>query len=260
MRVKEILVNLRVLFVEDDLITQSITKEMIKELVGKVYVASNGKEALEKFEKYQPDIVITDLRMPEIDGFGVIEHIRRSGSECGIVVCTEVNDVNEILKSTNLGIDKYIVKPMTKQSIVNSLNILAYRMMNRGYSGKIARVAIHDKEFKESRLKAIMQRFTKYVVGKGPSDIHVFINGSRIEVKNFDVLTPIELKTIKLERNSNLVEFMRSTLYQGYVDEVIEDMRGVLGMPLVLDNYEIDIDKSVETFVFTMSLAKKKVL
>ncbi|MCS4469049.1 response regulator [Clostridium botulinum] len=88
-------------------------------------MAENGQEGFELFKVYRPDIVITDLRMPIMNGIDMIKKIRDYDQECGIIINTEVDDIEYIIKSVDIGIDKYLVKPIEKEEIIEAIkNVL----------------------------------------------------------------------------------------------------------------------------------------
>ena len=83
----------------------------------KVYVAANGEEGWAQTLEYMPDIVITDLMMPELDGFGLIERIKADSTTCHIpiVVLTAKNTLDDRIRGANSGIADYMVKPFSTQ-------------------------------------------------------------------------------------------------------------------------------------------------
>lgn len=69
--IERVMNNVKILYVEDEAITQIIVK--ILKISGKLYIAENGQEGFELFKVYRPDIVITDLRMPIMNGIDMIK-------------------------------------------------------------------------------------------------------------------------------------------------------------------------------------------
>ncbi|MCS4521665.1 response regulator [Clostridium botulinum] len=68
---------------------------------------------------------MTDLRMPIMNGIDMIKKIRDYDQECGIIINTEVDDIEYIIKSVDIGIDKYLVKPIEKEEIIEAIkNVL----------------------------------------------------------------------------------------------------------------------------------------
>ena len=105
----EVLKTITVLYVEDEEEVRSAIMRALKRRVGNVIMASNGKEGLELFKAEHPDIVITDLEMPIMNGIAMIEKIRDiSGNDYPIIVVTAYKDDEHY---TPLA-DGYIYKPI----------------------------------------------------------------------------------------------------------------------------------------------------
>jgi len=121
---KKELLDISVLYVEDESIIRLEVTELLKNRVKTVYSASNGKEALEIFKKYKPDLVITDIRMPEMDGLELSKEIRKIKSDEVIIITTAYSDVEYLLKSLEIGINQYIVKPIEYKRLYDSLDKL----------------------------------------------------------------------------------------------------------------------------------------
>ncbi|MEY2643465.1 MAG: hypothetical protein RLZZ611_114, partial [Cyanobacteriota bacterium] len=81
-----------------------------------VKVAENGAEALELFRGFEPDVVVLDVMMPELDGFAVVERIRAQ-SEVPIILLTALGDVADRITGLQLGADDYMVKPFSPKEL-----------------------------------------------------------------------------------------------------------------------------------------------
>ena len=104
--------SLSVLYVEDE---EAIRKEMVAFLqrhLSRVYTAVNGLAGLDAFAQYQPDLVISDIRMPVMDGLAMVERIRAVNLKVPIIITTAFEESSYFQKSIDLGVDKYVVKPI----------------------------------------------------------------------------------------------------------------------------------------------------
>ena len=83
----------------------------------KVYTACNGEEGWTQTLEYMPDLVITDLMMPELDGFGLIDRIKANATTCHIpiIVLTAKATLDDRIRGANSGIADYMVKPFSTQ-------------------------------------------------------------------------------------------------------------------------------------------------
>jgi len=78
----------------------------------RVEVASDGKEAIDRLKKLQFDLVITDMRMPQMDGFEVLREIKKMDTDIGVIMITAFGEVDSYFEAMNLGAFEYINKPV----------------------------------------------------------------------------------------------------------------------------------------------------
>jgi len=77
-----------------------------------VEVASDGKEAIDRLKKVRFDLVITDMRMPQMDGFEVLREIKKMSEDIGVIMITAFGEVDSYFEAMNLGAFEYINKPV----------------------------------------------------------------------------------------------------------------------------------------------------
>ncbi len=123
--------NLTVLYVEDDIDTQRLIKQILISLAKEVYVASEGKEGLALFKEKCPDIVLTDICMPKMDGLEMAKEIRELDSTQPIAIFTAFDDPSYLKKAAELDIGTYLLKPFDREQFFNSMNYLAMMAENR---------------------------------------------------------------------------------------------------------------------------------
>jgi DNA-binding response OmpR family regulator len=106
----------KILIVEDE---KMIVKplEMKLKLSGfETGVAYNGEEALAVLEKEKFDLILLDLMMPKVDGFGVLTELKKRGNLTPVIVATNLNQEGDISKALELGVFSYYVKADTSLS------------------------------------------------------------------------------------------------------------------------------------------------
>ncbi len=81
-----------------------------------VVTACDGQEALEAFRNHQPDLVVLDVMMPQLDGYGVCQELRKE-SDVPIVMLTALGDVADRITGLELGADDYVVKPFSPKEL-----------------------------------------------------------------------------------------------------------------------------------------------
>lgn len=117
----QFLKNLNLLYAEDSDSVRNEYVEVFRGLFRTVYVAKNGSEALELYEKKDIDIVVTDNRMPIMDGLELTQEIREEDDDTPIVIMTSFSEKDELLKATRLRLVDYMIKPVTYSDMKKTL-------------------------------------------------------------------------------------------------------------------------------------------
>ncbi len=104
--------KLRVLVVDDEPTLRLGFAYALSNRTTTVETAATGRLALERIAEVDFDIVILDLRMPELDGFGVIDALRRQGNHISIVLCSAALSPNAALRAIRLGVVDFLPKPV----------------------------------------------------------------------------------------------------------------------------------------------------
>jgi DNA-binding response OmpR family regulator len=92
----------------------------------KVIEASNGLEALDQLRQHNPDLVIMDVMMPEVDGFEALEMLREF-STVPVILLTVKGDEEDIIQGLKLGADDYITKPFSPRELSSRVNAVLRR-------------------------------------------------------------------------------------------------------------------------------------
>lgn len=108
----------KILIVEDEAISLDIIVSKLKTDYD-VISANNGKEGLELYKKFNPHIIITDIRMPLMDGIELIKKIRQIDQNSKIIITSFKNDIDTLLEATELKLFKYLVKPINTLELKN---------------------------------------------------------------------------------------------------------------------------------------------
>ena len=123
-----LLAGLRVLIVDDDEPTLDVLRHVLESEGASVLAATSGAEALSLFEHDCPDAMITDLSMPGIDGFMLVEQLRRrpasSGGMLPIAAMTARVSGADRVKAFRVGVQAYLVKPVDPTELVKTVRWL----------------------------------------------------------------------------------------------------------------------------------------
>ena len=118
----EKLKNLTVLYIEDEEDVREEVVDILTLKVGTLYVAINGEEGYEQYKQNHPDIIITDIKMPIMDGMQMISKIRSENLEIPIVITSAFNETEFFKTAIDLHVDKYIIKPIDIMQLFSVLN------------------------------------------------------------------------------------------------------------------------------------------
>ena len=113
----------KVLIVDDIPENIQTLGEMIKDFDLDVKIAEGGQEAINIIDSYTPDIILLDLMMPRVNGWDVIDHVRKkySKNEMVIIVVSLLNNKDNIDECYELGVNDYITKPVIKARLTSSI-------------------------------------------------------------------------------------------------------------------------------------------
>jgi YesN/AraC family two-component response regulator len=110
-----------VLYVEDEAVTRQALSPPLERRVRELLTAENGEAGLTLFRERRPDIVITDITMPVMNGLAMIREIRALAAATPVVVTTAYGDTSNLIESIELGVDRYILKPVDHEKLFTAL-------------------------------------------------------------------------------------------------------------------------------------------
>ncbi|MCZ8520751.1 MULTISPECIES: response regulator [Paenibacillus] len=112
----------KILVVDDSLFMRMILKNVIQELGYEIAAeASNGMEALTKYEEIKPDLVTLDITMPEMDGMTALEEIRSRHPEAKVIMVSAMGQQALLIRAVSMGASDFIVKPFNKDRVREAL-------------------------------------------------------------------------------------------------------------------------------------------
>lgn len=110
---------IRLLLVEDDVSLAYIEKTGLEDIIGgyEVTTAANGKEGLKAWQEMQPDVIISDIDMPMMNGFEMVERIRETDGDVIIIFTSALTSPNDVKAGYRLGINNYVKKPFVPEEL-----------------------------------------------------------------------------------------------------------------------------------------------
>ena len=120
---------MRVLLIDDEQFYFKLLKKTLPEAEYNLEYAKSASEGLSKIPSFEPEMLIVDLKLPEMDGFEILERLRRDPkfSYIPVIVITSRDELSEKLRAFELGADDYVVKPFQPEELLARMGILARR-------------------------------------------------------------------------------------------------------------------------------------
>jgi len=124
--------HIKILFVEDD---RSIREELVSFLTryaeAGLHVAKDAREGLKLFYQYQPDIVISDIKMPKMSGIDMVKKIKETDPDQAIIFTTAHSDSTFFLEAIELQVDGYLLKPVDLKQLHRKINKISEDLVLR---------------------------------------------------------------------------------------------------------------------------------
>jgi CheY-like chemotaxis protein len=113
----------KILLIEDNVYVLENTAAILDLAGYEVKAVSNGREAVEQAVKFIPDVILCDIMMPEMDGYDVLNEVRKNRNLLGIpfIFLTALSKKNEVRKGMNMGADDYITKPFEDLELIEAI-------------------------------------------------------------------------------------------------------------------------------------------
>ncbi|HBP54286.1 MAG TPA: DNA-binding response regulator [Synechococcus sp. UBA8638] len=124
----------QILIVDDEASIRRILEARLSMIGYMVHSASNGEEALDLFHRHQPDLLVLDVMMPKLDGYGVCQEVRRE-SDVPIIMLTALGDVADRITGLELGADDYVIKPFSPKELEARIRSVLRRIDKESGSG-----------------------------------------------------------------------------------------------------------------------------
>jgi len=181
---------INLLLVEDSSVLVLWMTEIFSEIIENFNVAVNGIQGLELYHKLKPDLIITDIQMPEMNGLDMVGHIRKVDNNVKIIIVSAYNQSNFFLEALNHGVDGFLLKPIMTDNLLEIIY-------------KISKIILNEKELKEKtfQLTESEKKFRTYIE-YAPDGIFVFDEkGKIIDFNN----AALNLTCLKPEQLTNPV-------------------------------------------------------
>lgn len=195
---RKLLSNYKLLYVEDNLGLKAKATTLFQKLFPIVYEAKDGQEGLEIFQEHTPEFVITDIQMPRMSGIEMATKIKELRPNTKILVTSAYDDKEYLLKSIELKIDSYLIKPIQVEKITAVLFGMAKAMYEE-----------HQKEIFNNYLHSIFNHQDNLIIMLKQKDV-VLANDHVL--KFFDVKSIPEFRE-KFKNFNQMLAYHDTFLY-----------------------------------------------
>jgi len=126
--------HLRILLVEDEEKLAHLLRDAIGNRFGEFSIAYDGKSGLEAARKFRPDLIITDITMPGMNGLEMSATLRKERPDLPVVILSAYSEKEYFLEAIDIGITKYLIKPFDPDELLDVLCVLAEKTQQTKHS------------------------------------------------------------------------------------------------------------------------------
>ncbi|RRO24047.1 response regulator [Flavobacteriaceae bacterium 14752] len=176
----------KVLLIEDDMTVRENTAEILELSDYEVQTASDGLKGVEEANRFKPDIIVCDIMMPELDGYGVLESLSKDSQTQFIpfIFLSAKTDHKDIRKGMDLGADDYLTKPFEEDELISAIEsrlaktaILHQRQENQKSQSKLNNFEELKEHLKSYELKSFAASEVVYDSHKGSNYFYMVDKG-----------------------------------------------------------------------------------
>lgn len=264
--IKKYTKNLEVLIVDDESIIIDSVGLTLRRYFKKVHTASDGIDAFETWEREKSsiDLIISDISMPRLNGIGLVERLKESGSKARIIMVSAHSEVEYFLELINLGVDGFILKPIDIKQFLTQIykisKIVFEERMLDSYQNDLEQILSDfvSQSVKLKKLQIVLKNVAYYMEEKQVESVLEFckaqnsdcslllryyseITGREIgdgdSIKEETLLSKIApTKEIVSRNRLSALEYLEQIEYDKYFSDVSEEL-SLLG-EIAIDLYE----------------------
>jgi DNA-binding response OmpR family regulator len=206
-----------ILIVEDEKTIRENLASMLKFFFKEVHTAIDGYDGLDKYEQYLPDIVMTDLKMPNMSGFELLEELIKRDSTSYKIIVSAHTDKELLFKAIEKGINRYLLKPIIENELFETFE--AYLKNLEKTQPMI--IKIDDDIYLESDKKSLFI-----------SELEIHLN--KKEFSFLKLLLSNDNKTFTYEEIENIV-WGGALMSQSAIRSVVRDLRKKIGEKYIIN-------------------------
>ena len=171
--------DISILYVEDEDAIREGYSRALKRISNKVFLARNGHEGFEMFKTHKPDIVVSDIRMPVMDGIEMLKKIKEIDPDCSVIFTTAFNDNDYLLEALELQVNAYLQKPVQKNLLKEKIEKIADSILKE----KLTQIQQKEIERQKVILQNVLDHESNLLVVSDFENV-LFANKAFLEVFN----------------------------------------------------------------------------
>lgn len=118
-----------ILIVDSEVSVRDAVKSFLKDKFKAVYIAEDGKEGLKLYSKYHPNILVTDIKVPFINGLELISKIKKVDKAIKVIILSATAETKVFMKAIDFGVNEYIPKPLSQQNLLITIHKVIAKTM-----------------------------------------------------------------------------------------------------------------------------------
>ncbi|MDP4267125.1 MAG: response regulator [Bacteroidota bacterium] len=195
----EIPLNISILYVEDIKAIREVVGNILKQKNQNIYLAQDGYEGLDIYKKFIPEIVITDIQMPGMDGISMTKEIKKINPDVQIIFCTAFIESKYFIEAIESGINFYLLKPVDNKKLFAAIDkcvdILKMRKQKQRFEEEILEIV---KE-KTTELTFTTQNLLKEIQQREMAEKALQKNNEELELRVKKRTSQLEMINRKLQ-------------------------------------------------------------
>ncbi len=238
--------ELTCLYVEDEPFLREEIARFLKRRVGHLIVAENGQEGFEKYEQFPVDLIITDLKMPVMDGLDMTRKIRATNDRIPVIITTALSDVELMQSSIEIGIERYLLKPLDVAALTQALESVKKKINKQNFEKTLNALNMEESKLLERKIESEVAKIVKQTSGKGPQKVTAFLRANLIEIIIAGSRTLLEQTILSSDENKRIADYTRETYYQQIQSDIENVIREITGYRAIWMNQSCNSQKDVD--------------
>ena len=172
--------TIKVLLVEDEASLSMIIQQTLKNLGFDITIAPDGEEGLRLLPHVQPDVIVADIMMPNMDGMEMVRRLRKTDRKTPVLFLTARSSVSDVVEGFELGADDYLRKPFSMLELIVRIRALVKRSSNRSPKDQVPRT--------DEMLKSDLVRIGSYTLNPVTQILSHFLKTEELSHRESELL------------------------------------------------------------------------